>query len=467
MLTLGDASGFCSSAELHGPHELRFTGVSTDTRTIAPGDLYVALRGERFDGHAFVSAAQQAGAVAALLEHPVGTSLPSIVVPDTRLALGELAMGWRQRFDVPVIVVVGSNGKTTTKEMIASILAAEFGEARRLATRGSLNNEIGLPLTLLSLRTAHQAVVLELGMNHPGETRWLAQVAQPTITLVTNAQREHQEFMKTVTAVAGEHALAIEALKSDGIAVFPGRDPMAAIWYAAAGARRIVDFTLEKMAEPPCSVTAVVHLELFNTVVHLDTSEGAVSARLATAGLHNAHNATAAAAAALAAGARLESIQRGLEQFAPVKGRLVPGHTALGALVIDDTYNANPDSMRAAIEVLAACPKPQLLILGDMGESGTSAHAFHLEIGRFAKDSGIGELYATGVQMEAATGAFGAGAVHFESVAQLTEAARAWLLAPGREKPSVLVKGSRFMAMESVVKALLESDGTTTPAGTL
>jgi UDP-N-acetylmuramoyl-tripeptide--D-alanyl-D-alanine ligase len=455
MMTLREASVLLGGAAVSGPAALRFVGVSTDSRTIAPGELFVALKGENFDAHTFAARALERGAVAALVSEPIDVTLPTLTVADTRHALGELARGWRERFAVPLIAVTGSNGKTTTKEMIAAILAAAFGEGQRLATRGNLNNDVGLPMTLLRLRSSHRAVVVELGMNHPGETRWLADVARPTICVVTNAQREHQEFMHGVTEVAQEHALAIAALPpGTGSAVFPGDDAHSAMWRDVAQGQRILDFALiETRSSSGAAVRAVAHPGLFDTVVHLDTPAGPITAKLATAGLHNVRNAAAACAAALAAGIEPAAIRAGLEAFEPVRGRMARRQAVNGALLIDDSYNANPDSVRAAIDVLAQSAAPRLLILGDMGEVGANGRNFHEEIGNFAHARGIERFMATGPQMQAACTTFGAGATHFEDVTALTAAARDWLEHYG-PSAAVLVKGSRFMGMERVVAAL-------------
>ncbi len=350
--------------------------VSTDSRSVANDALFVALPGDRFDGHAFVDDVDATAVVVRDTHGPC--ALPSIAVADPRRALGDLAAGWRARFDVPLIAVVGSNGKTTTKEMIAAILAAAFGEADRLATRGNLNNDIGVPLTLLRLRTHHRAAVVELGMNHPGETARLAQIAQPTIALVVNAQREHQAFMQTVAAVADEHALAIDALPDDGVAVFPADDAHADVWRRVAGGRRVIDFVCatarddEATFEHAAAVVGRAYLEPDGSVLHVDTPDDALTARVAVAGLHNARNATAAAAACVAAGVELGAIRRGLEAFRPADGRSRRLVLDDGTIVIDDSYNANPDSMRAVIDLLATHAPPRLLVVGDMGEVGAA-----------------------------------------------------------------------------------------------
>ena len=440
--------------------------VSTDSRRLPARSLFVALTGDRFDGHDYLADVASRGAVAALVSRePEGTTIPRIVVADTRRALADLAAGWRSRFALPLIVVSGSNGKTTTKEMLAAILAAAHGESDRLATAGNLNNDIGVPLTLLRLRTHHRAAVVELGMNHPGETGELARIAAPTVALVVNAQREHQEFMRSVEAVAHEHALAIAAVPETGAVAFPADDDHAQVWRHAAGARRIVDFACVTDADavvPEVAVLGRAHFDASFTVLHLDTPLGATTARLAAAGLHNVRNATAAAAAAIAARIPLAAIRQGLEAFRPVAGRSqVASHD--GVTVIDDSYNANPDSMRAAIDLLARYAEPRLLVVGDMGEVGEDGPRFHREIGAHAKAQGIATLQAMGDASRDVVDAFGTGAAHFDAVEPLIAAARGWVADARRDgTPTVLVKGSRFMKMERVVAALR---GTTVEGG--
>ena len=473
MFTLGEIAALTRGelsvpqAAVHKADALRVAGVSTDSRAIAEGDLFVALTGERFDGHAYLADVASRGAAAALVSRALDAgALPCVLVRDTRRALGDLALAWRRRFDLPVIAVTGSNGKTTTKEMIAAILAEEFGQADRLATRGNLNNDIGVPLTLFGLRTHHRAAVVELGVNHPGETARLAEIAAPSVALIVNAQREHQEFMASVTAVAAEHRLAIDALAATGIAVFPADDAHAASWREAAGARRVVDFAVltdhdadAKSAMAGAEIRARVHLNAESSIVHLDTPLGATTVRLAAPGLHNARNATAAAAAAIAVDVSIAAIHGGLEAFVPVVGRSQAFETARGARVIDDSYNANPDSVRAAIDVLAAQPSPRVLILGDMGEVGVEGARFHAEVGDYAREQGIDALFATGAASRDTVAAFGAEARHFDDVDALAAAARALLDDAGL--PTFLVKGSRFMRMERVVAALRETAAST------
>ncbi len=410
-----------------------FTGISTDTRTLRQGDLFVALRGERFDGHAFLGQAKNAGAVAAMIDRAYDGEypMPVAVVDDTKLALGTLARGWRSLFTPVLIAVTGSNGKTTVKEMLASILRAGASDKAVLATAGNLNNDIGLPLTLLRLRDEHRWCAIELGMNHRGEIAYLAAIAQPSVALVNNAQREHLEFMSSVDEVAAENASVYGALPAHGVAVVNADDPHAAFFRRAAGARRVVDFGVDAKA----MVTGGYSLK----------AEGEARATLAIPGLHNVRNALAAAACAHAAGIGLKSIGEGLASFRPYTGRLQVKQAASGATVIDDSYNANPDSVRAAIDVLASCPAPTVLVLGDMGEVGTRGAEFHREVGAYAAAKKITQLLAIGEATKHAVDSFGPGARHFEKLDELVSSIKG---------KSILVKGSRFMKMERVVSAL-------------
>ena len=423
-----------------------FRGVTTNSKTVEPGNLFVALRGERFDAHDFLADVVARGAAAVVVERlPAGLAIPALIVPDTRHALGQIAHWWRKQFSIPVIGVTGSNGKTTVKEMIASILSTAFGAQNYLATRGNLNNEIGVPLTLFNLDTRHQAAVVEMGMNHPGEIARLTEIAQPTVGLVNNAQREHQEFMASVAAVAEENGAVIQGLHDGGCAVFPADDEFAPLWTAYAGSRDLLSFALEKQAAVTAQWTPID----FGSQVEINARGERVSMVLSAAGEHNVRNALAACAAALAIGIDLRSIARGLTAFTPVAGRLQKKQAANGAIVIDDTYNANPDSVRAAIDVLANAPSPRTLVLGDMGEVGSEGIAFHEEIGEYARTRHIDQLFTVGDLARHASRAFGRPARHFETMETLNEEVAS--VPPGA---SVLVKGSRFMQMERVVQRL-------------
>jgi UDP-N-acetylmuramoyl-tripeptide--D-alanyl-D-alanine ligase len=448
MATLRDLARLLPGARLVGDGSVAVTRVHSDTRTLQAGDLFVALRGERYDAHEFIADARARGAVAALAERGLAAAgLPGLEVPDSLAGLSALAAAWRARFALPLVAVAGSNGKTTVTQMIGSILAAWLGDAA-LATRGNFNNHIGVPLTLLRLRPSHRAAVLELGMNHPGEIAVLARMAAPTVALVNNAQREHQEFMAGVEAVAHENGAVIEALDAEGVAVFPADDAHARTWRAMVGARRTRTFASDTSGDVGGS--AEWYGDRWS--VSVQTPAGASAFELHAAGAHNVRNAYAATAAALAAGAPLESVARGLEAFRPVAGRSqLKSFTRAGEAValLDDTYNANPDSVRAAIDVLASMAAPRWLVLGDMGEVGRQGVAFHAEVGAYAKQRGVEALWTVGAQSRHAAGAYGR-ARHFDDVASLLAA-----LGEAPDCASVLVKGSRFMRMEQVVAALL------------
>ena len=431
-------------------------GVSTDTRRIGSGELFVALVGENFDAHNYLDQAEGRGACAAVVAHAVPDArLPQLVLGDTRIALMRIGAAWRAQFTLPVVAVTGSNGKTTTKEMISAMLAEWQGESGRLATAGNLNNDIGVPLTLLRLRAEHRAAVFELGMNHPGEIAQLADMAAPTVALVTNAQREHQEFMHTVEAVAHENGAAIAALPDDGVAVYPGDEPYCAIWDALAEPRRVLRFGLQ----PGLDVYAEQILaDVGSTRCRVVTPVGVADLVLPVPGLHNLRNALAAIASAIAAGAPLDVAVRALAGFAPVAGRMQHKQLSDGTLLIDDTYNANPDSVRVAIDVLARIAGTRVLVLGDMGEIGDNGPALHAEAGHYAREQGLDALITLGDASRAAAAAYGPGAQACTSVDEVVAALR------GLRPSSVLIKGSRFMRMERVVKAFSTNDEQTAKA---
>jgi len=456
-MTLAQAQALLPGSTLVGDGGTPIARVHSDTRTLRGGDLFVALKGERFDAHDMLAQAKTKGAAAALAERGLeAAGLPGLLVPSTQHALEQLATAWRARFDLPLIAVTGSNGKTTVTQMIAAILRAWLGDAA-LATVGNYNNHIGVPLTLLGLRQDkacwHRAAVVELGMNHPGEIALLATMARPTIALVNNAQREHQEFMASVEAVARENGAAIEALGATGTAVYPADDDHAPLWHGLAGARPQLAFATQGAADVTADALWVADAAGGHWALVLHTPAGAASLALRVAGAHNVRNALAAAACALAVGAPLVAVTRGLEAFEPVKGRSRMLQATLHGVriaLVDDSYNANPDSVRAAIDLLATMHVPRLLLLGDMGEVGGRGPAFHAEVGAYARERGIDHLWCAGVQCAEAARAFGPAARHFAEVPALI-ASRADLPAAA----SVLVKGSRFMAMERVVQALM------------
>lgn len=443
MLTLQQALALLPGATLVGRGDIVFERVHSDTRTLRDGDLFVALRGERFDGHSFLPQAREAGAVAALAESGLGeATLPGLQVDHTLQALQTLAANWRRPFKLPLIAVTGSNGKTTVTQMTAAMLRAAFGDAA-FATQGNLNNHIGVPLTLLRLRAAHRAGVIELGMNHPGEIAELAAIAQPTIALVNNAQREHQEFMASVEAVARENGSALAALPVDGTAVFPADDAYTPLWRELAGSRPVLSFALQGQAD----VTAEASWQRTQWQLQLHTPAGSAAATLRLAGRHNVKNALAATACALAAGVPLAAVVQGLAAFEPVSGRSQSQQLLLGGremTLVNDSYNANPDSVLAAIEVLAALPAPRWLVLGDMGEVGERGPEFHAEVGAAARARGIETVWTAGSL-----------SAHLLATRHFADAAA--VVAALHEAPpaaSVLVKGSRFMKMEQVVQAL-------------
>jgi UDP-N-acetylmuramoyl-tripeptide--D-alanyl-D-alanine ligase len=424
--------------------------VHSDTRSLQVGDLFVALKGERFDANTFLAQAKAAGAVAALCQGDAApllqaAGLSGVVVPDSKAALGALAAAWRARFKLPLIAVTGSNGKTTVTQMVAGILRAQAPQAT-LATQGNLNNDIGVPLTVCGLRASHQLAVVELGMNHPGEIAQIAAIAQPSVALVNNAQREHLEFMATIEAVAQENGAVISALPATGTAVFPADDAYTGLWKSLAAQRQTLTFGLQDSHADVQCISAVWQSGAWH--LSANTPAGLLTTTLHIAGLHNVKNALAAAACALAAGVPLAAIAQGLAAFEPVKGRSRALSVQLAGrelTVVDDSYNANPDSLRAAIDVLASLPSPQLLVLGDMGEVGDQGPAFHAEVGAYAREQGITSVYTLG------TLAAHAGAQHFSDMAALQAA----VLTALSTHTSVLVKGSRFMKMEQVVQAIM------------
>ena len=450
MMTIS-AAGALIGVMHQGP-DADFAEVGTDSRSVTPGMLFVALKGDRFDGHDFVREVLAKGATGAMVERAwadANPGLPLIAVNDTRLALGQLAAAWRARFAIPLIGVTGSNGKTTVKEMCAAILRAQFAaDDSVLATVGNLNNDIGLPLTLLRLRDSHRAAVIEMGMSHAGEIDYLTHLAAPTVALVNNAQRAHLEGLGSVQNVALAKGEIFAGLNTEGAAVFNADDAQADIWRELSRERWQVTFGIDQAAD----VRGRFAGHGLGGELHLTTAQGEILVMLAVPGTHNARNACAAAAATLAAGASGAAVKQGLEQFAGIKGRLQRRNGRKGAVVVDDSYNANPDSMRAAIDVLAAVPGKRILVMGDMGEAGAAAGQFHDEIGGYAKSHGIDCLFCLGELSEAAAANFGEGGQHFQRVEDLIKA----LLTELEPQATVLVKGSRFIRMERVVHAIME-----------
>jgi UDP-N-acetylmuramoyl-tripeptide--D-alanyl-D-alanine ligase len=451
MMRLSEAAR-ATGGDVSGP-DIEFVAVGTDTRTLQRGALFVALKGPRFDGHDFVRQALAAGAGAALVDAAIGNEAlgvsadaPLLRVQDPLKALGALAAHWRGKFDLPLIGVTGSNGKTTVKEMIAAILRAHTGSAEAvLATEGNLNNDIGVPLMLLRLRATHRYAVIEMGMNHPGEIAYLTRLASPTVALVNNAQAAHLEGMGSIEAVAREKGAIYDGLCAEGVAVVNADEDFAELWRGMNAKRRVVDFGLDR----PAAVSGSHVLLADGARLDIKLPQESIAVHLQVSGMHNVRNALAASAAAVAMGIPAAAIQYGLEHFRGVKGRLQRKAVLHGATLIDDTYNANPGSMRAAIDVLAQQPGKKILVLGDMGELGAVAAALHAEIGAYARERGIDCLFCLGEMSPHCVQAFGANAWHFERIQELL-ADLENRLAPD---VTVLVKGSRFMQMERVVKS--------------
>lgn len=443
-----------------GPN-VPFMGVCTDSRNVMQGDLFIALKGERFDGHDYVRSALSFGAVAAMVDlswsvQDIGLSL--LRVDDTRLGLGRLARAWRALNKTSLVAITGSNGKTSVKEMVAAILRAALWNDSRdevqeglLATEGNLNNDIGVPVTLLKLRSQHRYAVVEMGMNHPGEIAYLSNMASPDIALINNAQRAHLGLLGTVEAVARAKGEIFSGLRSNGIAIINADDPHAYVWRELTGACRRLEFALSQ----PAVVAARYRLTAFGSHVDFQTPAGEISTQLQVPGVHNVHNALAACAVAVALNIKPVSISAGLRAFAGVKGRMQRRSGLQGAVLIDDTYNANPDSAVAALDVLAQMTGTKIFVLGDMGEIGPEGDALHGAIGLYAREQGVDRLFSLGKLSHHAASKFGSGATLYASAEDLIANLKP-LLTSG---VTVLIKGSRFMRMERVVSALASEPG--------
>jgi UDP-N-acetylmuramoyl-tripeptide--D-alanyl-D-alanine ligase len=423
-----------------------FDGVSTDSRQVSHGDLFVALKGDRFDGHEFVDQALELGAVGAMVSEPERVKHPHarlIIVDDTRTGLGRLAEHWRARFQIQLVAVTGSNGKTTVKEMLAGCLRAAAGDNAVLATAGNLNNDIGVPLMLLRLRSHHRYAVIEMGMNHLGEISYLTRLAAPTVALVNNAGTAHIGELGSREAIAQAKGEVYQGLSDEGIAVINADDAFAGYWRSLNAGRRVVDFGLDQ----PALVRGQWETDAHGSLMTVRTPDSSYEVRLQVPGVHNARNALAACAVAHALRIVPQAVARGLAEFEGAKGRLQRKRCRGGGVLVDDTYNANPDSTRAAITVLAGAPGTRILVLGDMGELGAEGRSLHEAIGKAAKEAGIDALLTLGDLSAEASAAFGPGARHFADLEALG-AALEGMLGPD---VTVLVKGSRFMRMERVV----------------
>ena len=448
-----------AGGQLHGA-DRPYTSVGSDSRTLAAGQLFIALAGPNFDGHEFVAAAAAAGAAGALVARALPVPLAQIVVADTQAALERAARAWREQFTGPLVGVAGSNGKTTAKEMTAAILS-QAGPC--LATRGNLNNHIGVPLTLLRLTPEERFAVIEMGANHAGEVAHLVEVARPTVGLITNAGAEHLEGFGSLEGVARAEGEMVAGLAAAATAVINADDAFAPLWRASTPARVVTFGTRERADFRASAVAPAVGPEGFSTRFRLSAPLGDAEIRLNLGGAHNVANALAAAAAAAAAGARLEHIVAGLAAVRAVPGRLQFRRSVGGGWLIDDSYNANPSSVRAAIELLATLPGRRWLVLGDMAELGAVAAAEHARVGELARSAGIERLYTTGALSARAAEAFGAGATTCADVPALIAALRGALAAAGADV-RLLVKGSRFNRLERVIEALA-GDGAAAATG--
>ena len=431
--------------------DIAVNGVSIDTRTLQAGDLYLAIKGKQFDGHDFVDKAQQAGAIAILVEKPINTPLPQIIVSDSRLALAQLAGFWRQQLSVKVVGVTGSNGKTTVKEMIAAILATQ-GET--LFTQGNLNNDIGVPLTLLKLQTTHRFAVIEMGANHPGDIAYTSQYAAPQVSVINNVGAAHIEGFGDLQGVAKTKGEIIQSLANDGVAVINRDDVFYDFWCDLAQSRRIVSFGFSQQADIQAEkINSQLEINGYVTEFELRVDGGEpLTIKLNLAGEHNVKNALAATAAALQFGIDLQAIKRGLESVKPVTGRMQPLRGRKGNLIIDDTYNANPSSLNAALQALNP-NQINWLVLGAFGELGADSAEIHRQMGDSIKAMSVQRLFATGALAKHSVEAFGAGAQYFETQQQLIAALDEAVT--GQE--TLLVKGSRSQKMENVVAAMVDN----------
>jgi len=426
----------------HIGNDVAFSTVSTDTRSIGEGDLFVALQGDNFDGHDYLSLAQENGAVAAMVSKQLEMVLPMLKVDDTRTGLGQLSSMWRSSFGIPVVAVTGSNGKTTVKEMIAEIMAQQ-GDV--LSTIGNLNNDIGVPLTLLRIQDHHRSAVIEMGANHHGEISYLTGLTRPDVAVITNAGAAHLEGFGDIAGVAKAKGEIFDGLNMNGTAIINADDDFASYWIDRVGARNIISFGLEQQADVTASWSGSDAIKL-----HMQTPLGECDISLPLQGRHNVMNVLAATAAAIAMGAELEMIKAGLEGIEAVPGRLQLQQGPAGMKILNDTYNANPDSFTAAVDVLVGMPGQKWLVLGDMGELGSEDESIHAECGRVASDKGVDRLFAVGELSRHAVDAFNGQSDWFETTQQLVDQlSREWT-----GEGAVLVKGSRRMHMEDVVTAL-------------
>ncbi len=432
--------------------DVRFTGCSIDSRTVQKGNLFIALRGEKFDGHNYIGAAMENGACAALVEQEgADQTIPLLVAKDTRQTMASLAGSWRNEFDIPLLAVTGSNGKTTVKEMIRSVLGQR---AQVLSTRGNLNNDIGVPLTLFGLGDEHEYAVIEMGANHAGEIAMLSRLARPDVAVITQCAPAHLEGFGSLEGVARAKAEIYSGLGPEGTAVINADDDYAGFWKEVSSQFRQISFGIANQADV-CASNIQLDAENGHTRFWLDTPSSSGPVKLSLPGNHNVMNALATAACCTAVELEFDDIRLGLENMPAVQGRLQLLITAAGIRVLDDTYNANLASLKAGIHTLMACPGKHWLVFGDMGELGDYTVDMHRQAGEAARLQGVDRLYAIGTASKYAVEMFGQGARHFERIEDLLEALH-------REidvDVTLLVKGSRFMAMDRVVKSLMEGKG--------
>ena len=434
-----------TGAQLYG-RDVRFRGCCSDSRRITADQMFIALRGNHFDGHQFIDAALERGANSFLLETFPTNNLSGIKVGNARNAMGLLARAWRKKFDIPVVAVTGSNGKTTVKQMLRCILSQ--GTLVH-ATAGNLNNDIGVPLTLFGIDEEHDYVVIEMGANHPGEIQWLANISHPDVAVITQCAPAHLEGFGTVEGVAKAKAEVYSALGKNGTAIINADDPYADFWRQCSSESRQIDFAAKNNADVKAANIEYDH-DAFITRFELVTENGSVTITLPLPGHHNVMNAIAASACAYALDISNEQIRDGLQSIRAVKGRLQFKKGLKGVSIIDDTYNANPESLRAALEVLGRCAERRWLVLGDMGELGEQSHSLHAACGPAARAAGVEKLFTLGELSKEASATFGQGSVHSDSRSALIEL----LINRIDSDVIVLIKGSRAMQMEQIVNAL-------------
>ncbi|MEE8321500.1 MAG: UDP-N-acetylmuramoyl-tripeptide--D-alanyl-D-alanine ligase [Gammaproteobacteria bacterium] len=430
--------------------DVLFKGCSTDSRDINNEEMFIALQGEFHNGHDYIEQALLRGANAALVEQTLQNYLPMIIVDNTRKAMGKLAEHWRNRFSIPLVAITGSNGKTTVKEMLTAILSLH---ASVHATRGNLNNDIGLPLTLFGLDSQHVYAIVEMGANHPGEISLLSRMSHPTVALITQCAPAHLEGFGDIDGVARAKAEIFEGLDKNGIAVINADDPYAGFWREHASEAGQILFALETSADVTAKNIKHDHAG-GTTAFSLITPRGRIELMLPLPGRHNVINALAAVACAVVLEVPLADIKQGLESMSAVKGRMQWKKGIRQSCVIDDTYNANPESLMAALSVLKHIPTKRWLVLGDMGELGSWAEQYHISAGQEAHDKGVERLFTIGQLGQFACESFGEGACHFETIDQLNKVIRKEVTG----NLTILVKGSRAMQMERVVNALMEAD---------